>query len=261
MGLTGCSANQKNNVNDDTVKRNFNATSTNNQNRAILNDTNQKLRISTRASKSVERMEEVDQAHVIVRNNNAYVAVRLKNNGTGTTGTNGTRGNGTNTGTTNTGTNGSNSQMYGNGFNSGATGTTGMDGNKNHAGTSGMGGTGINNSSTGRSDAGVNNNGTTGIGNNNNTTGINGTGGSGANGAAGNGTTGLGGNNYSEVSSPLEQKIADQVRAADTKIHKVYVSVNPDFFNQMTTYSSNIGNGKNRGLLNDFSNTVRRFFR
>jgi hypothetical protein len=284
LGLTGCATNQKNNAND-TVNRNFNATSTNNQHgTTILNDTNQKLRLSTRASNSVERMKEVDQAHVIIRNNNAYVAVRLKNNrngngttGIGTTGTNngttgttGTRGYGTNTGTTGNDFNGSNSQMYGNGYNSGATGTTSLDGNKNLAGTTGMGGTGINNTSTTRPGVNGYNNGTTGLGhsgdnggtaglasnNNNGTSGMNGT-----NGTGGNGTSGMGGTNYSKVNSPLEQKIADRVRAADNKIHKVYVSVNPDFFNQMSTYSTNIGNGQNRGLLNDFSTTVRRFFR
>jgi hypothetical protein len=234
MGLAGCSGNQKNNATD-TVKRNFNATTTNNQNGMILNDTNQKLRISTRASNSVERMKAVDQAHVIIRNNNAYVAVRLKNNGnragigTDGTGTNVIDGNGTNAGTTGaTGTsnNSNNTGMYGNGYNSGATGTTGVDGNGNNAGVSGIGGTG-------------------------NISGITGSNGAGTN-----------ANTYTEISSPLEQKIADRVHAADKNIHNVYVSVNPDFYTQMTTYSNNISTGQNRdGLWNDFSNTVRRFFK
>jgi hypothetical protein len=227
LGLAGCSGNQKISATD-TVKHNFNATSTNNQNGVILNNTNQKLRISTRASNSVERMKVVDQALVIIRNNNAYVAVRLKNNG-----------NGAGTSTTEIGGNGNNTNntgMYGNGYNSGATGNNGLDGNINNPSTSGIGGTGTNAGTSGTSGVG-----TTGIGN---------------------GTTGLEGNRYSEVTTSLEQKIADRVRATDKNIHKVYVSFNPDFYNQMSTYSNNISNGLNRNsLLNDFSNTVRRFFR
>lgn len=236
LGLAGCTGNQNYNATD-TAKRNYNLNTTNTQNgRVILNDINQSLRNSTQASNSVERLKEVDQAHVIIRNNDAYVAVKLKNKykgaGTSTNGITGTNNNANNTG------------MYGNGYNSGATGTTGLDGNRNNAGTTGIGGTGA---ITGRND----------------TTGYNGTGtNTGTNVTGANGAVGLSGKSYSEVTYPLEQKIADRVRATDKNIHKVYVSVNPDFYNQMSTYSTTINNGQNRdGLLNDFSNTVRRFFR
>jgi hypothetical protein len=244
LGLAGCSGNQKNSATD-TVKRNFNVTTTNNQNSIILNDTNQKLRISTLASKSVEHMKAVDQAQVIIRNNDAYVAVRLKN-GTGTTGIGGYGTNAGTTGTTRTSYNSNNPGMYGNGYNSGGTGTTGLEGNNRF--NTGMYGNGYNSGATG----------TTGVDGNKNNAGVTGIGGPGNNSR----TTGLRGNNYSEFSSPLEKKIADRVRAVEKNIDTVYVSINPDFYNQMTTYSNNIRNGQNRdGLLNDFSNTVRRFFR
>ncbi|MGG1679456.1 YhcN/YlaJ family sporulation lipoprotein [Neobacillus sp. NRS-1170] len=75
LGVTGCN-------NDKTINNSRNNLGTNNTN----NVSNQNLRVSARASDNVESLNEVDQAHVILRNNNAYVAVSLKNN-TGNTGT------------------------------------------------------------------------------------------------------------------------------------------------------------------------------
>ncbi|MDN3015455.1 YhcN/YlaJ family sporulation lipoprotein [Paenibacillus sp. BSR1-1] len=74
LGLTGC--------NNDKALNSRNNLGTNN----INNGSNQNLRVSARASNNVESINEVDQAHVILRNNDAYVAVSLKNNN-GTTGT------------------------------------------------------------------------------------------------------------------------------------------------------------------------------
>lgn len=63
------------------------------------------------------------------------------------------------------------------------------------------------------------------------------------------------------LSEVLDQKIADQVRKADNKIHKVYVSINPDFFTTMKSYSHDIRSGRNKvSLYRDFSNTVMNFF-
>ncbi|MEH7335794.1 YhcN/YlaJ family sporulation lipoprotein [Neobacillus drentensis] len=87
LGLTGCN-------NDKALNNSRNNLGTNN----INNGSNQNLRVSARASNNVESLNEVDQAHVILRNNDAYVAVSLKNN-TGNTGTDVI---GTNDGTTGT---------------------------------------------------------------------------------------------------------------------------------------------------------------
>jgi spore cortex protein len=68
-------------------------------------------------------------------------------------------------------------------------------------------------------------------------------------------------NQYNSLSEVLNQKIADQVRKADNKIHKVYVSVNPDFYTTMTSYAHDIRSGRDKvSLYRDFSNTVMNFF-
>ncbi len=104
----------------------------------------------------------------------------------------------------------------------------------------------------------TNNNNNTGLGignntNNNNNTGL----------GIENNTNNRGnGNNYSKVSNSFEQKVADQVRQADNRIHKVYVSVNPDLHNRMNTFADDIRtNGNRDGLFNDFTNTMNDFFR
>ncbi|MGI8386497.1 YhcN/YlaJ family sporulation lipoprotein [Robertmurraya sp. P23] len=68
-------------------------------------------------------------------------------------------------------------------------------------------------------------------------------------------------NQYDSLSEVLDQKIADQVRKADNKIHKVYVSVNPDFYATMNSYAHDIRSGRDKvSLYRDFSNTVMNFF-
>lgn len=68
-------------------------------------------------------------------------------------------------------------------------------------------------------------------------------------------------NQYESLSDVLNQKIADQVRKADNKIHKVYVSVNPDFYTTMNSYAHDIRSGRDKvSLYRDFSNTVMNFF-
>lgn len=68
-------------------------------------------------------------------------------------------------------------------------------------------------------------------------------------------------NHYESLSEVLNQKIADQVRKADNKIHKVYVSVNPDFYTTMNSYAYDIRSGRDKiSLYRDFSNTVMNFF-
>ncbi|MFB3168303.1 YhcN/YlaJ family sporulation lipoprotein [Neobacillus sp. 179-C4.2 HS] len=286
IGLTGCAGDNQNAGNDNNGANlgvnNVRNDMRNNDNNGVTgrNVSNQNLRVSTRAANNVERLGEVEQAHVIIRNNDAYVAVRLNNQqgttgdragtGTGTTNNRGGNGNnagntqntgtgntgitGTNTNTGNNGTTGNNTNV-GNGFtgnytNSGNTGTTGpnmntgngaITGNNTGAGTDRITGT---NTNTG-------NNGTGGTGTNTGNTGTN-----------MNGNNGTGGTNYKEVSTRLEQRIADQVRAADKKIHNVYVSYDNDFYSQMNNYTNDIQNGRNRnGIWDDFTDTVGRFFR
>ncbi|MBT2659134.1 hypothetical protein J7E81_28585 [Bacillus sp. ISL-18] len=292
VGLTGCADNAtKNNLRNDANNRLDvrNVRNDNNNNRlSVQNANTHNLRYSNRAGRAVEKLQEVDLAHVIIRNNDAYVAVRLKNNrfqtGTGTTnnrtntGATGTRGTTGITGTNNnlgtTGTNGRDNHLTARGAGTGLNGnypsttgvnaldntgtglTPGAGGASNTRGTIGIRGTNNNNGTTGTMNN--NGNGTTGTMNNNNTfTGTN-------DGTAGtnDGTTGT---NYRSVSSPLDQRIADQVRTADKGVHRVYISYDRDFFRQMTNYSTDLNtkgrNKNNNSLWNDFNNTVKNIFR
>ncbi|WP_429466533.1 YhcN/YlaJ family sporulation lipoprotein [Neobacillus sp. B4I6] len=212
LGLTGCANNNKNALNDNNAG---NMGVNNVRNNAIngvnvRNVSNQNLRVSGRAISNVESLKEVDQANVIIRNNDAYVAVRLNNNFQ-----NGTR---ANKGTTGTGPN--MNATYGNGYNSG---TTGTNGSTNMSATTGN----------------LDNTVTNGTRNNLGT------------------TTGTRG-----TTTKLDQKIIDQVRAADRNIDNVYISYDTDTFGQMTNYTNDIRTGTNRnGLWNDFTNSVNRMFR
>ena len=271
VGLTGCADNAtKNNLRNDANNRLDvrNVRNDNNNRMSVQNVNTHNLRYSNRAGRAVEKLQEVDLAHVIIRNNDAYVAVRLKNNrfqtGTGTTNNrNNTGATGTNNNLGTTGTNGRDNHLTargaGTGLNGNYPGTTGVNALDNT-------GTGLNPGAGGTSNTrgtiGIrgtnNNNGTTGTMNNNNTfTGTN-------NGTAGtnDGTTGA---NYRSVSSPLDQRIADQVRTADKSVHRVYISYDRDFFRQMTNYSTDLNtkgrNRNNNNLWNDFNRTVKNIFR
>ncbi|MEH7417457.1 YhcN/YlaJ family sporulation lipoprotein [Neobacillus drentensis] len=267
VGLTGCADNAtknnlRNDVNNGVDVRNVRNNLDNRLSVQNVNDNNHNLRYSNRAGRAVEKLQEVDLAHVIIRNNNAYVAVRLKNNrfqtGTGTT-----------TNRNNMGTTSINNNL----------GTTGTNGRENHltargAGTSLNGNypsttgvTTIDNTATGlnpgaggtsntRGTIGIRGTGTFGTLNNNNIfTGTN-------DGTAGtnDGTTAT---NYRSVSSPLDQRIADQVRKADSAVHRVYISYDRAFFRQMTNYSNDLntkGRIRNNNIWNDFNNSVNRIF-
>ncbi|MGM0900300.1 MAG: YhcN/YlaJ family sporulation lipoprotein [Bacillota bacterium] len=184
LSLTACAGNDNsaggNNNGNQQVQTNNAAPKVFDENR-----NNKTLTISDRAEQQVEKMNEVDDAHVIISNNNAYVAIKL-------TSLNNEEGNRTNNGVVN---------------------RQGDDRN------------------TDNGHAGAEN--------------------------AGNNTN----DRYSKVSSEFEQKVADQVREADNKIHEVYVSANPDLYNQLTTYSNNINTGRNNdGLFEDFNDMVNDFF-
>lgn len=215
LGLTGCANN------DNADNNNANNLGTNNvRNNAIngvnvRNVSNQNLRVSARAIQNVESLNEVDQANVIIRNNDAYVAVRLEGTQNGTRARGGTTGTGPNMNAT-----------YGNGYNSGTTGTNGS----------------------------ANLHATTGNPNNANITGTTGT--------RTNARINLANDLNARGNNSLDQKIINQVRAADRSIDNVYISYDTDTFGQMTNYSNDIRIGTNRdGLWNDFTNSVNRMFR
>ncbi|RDU35959.1 hypothetical protein DRW41_15300 [Neobacillus piezotolerans] len=249
LGMAGCGAD-----NNDNGRNRVQS------NRARINtvDDNQQLRVSDRAARAVERLKEVDRAHVIISNNNAYVAVRTNDN-------NGRNG----AGMFNNGNRNDGNDMLDNGLinqhgNDGFINGKGDAGNKNRNGNAGTFGN--------RNDGKAYGNGETvgygagdgmagGFGNNNGnhlTNNNNGT------------ITGYGNDNnrdvisdpnYTGVDTKFEQKIADQVRKADKDIHRVYISFNPDFYDTMTGYANDINDGRNRGgLFNDFTGTMRGIF-
>jgi hypothetical protein len=138
VGLTGCAGNNDNAANNNAKMNNAANMGDNNVSNNpitgvnVRNVSNQNLRVSGRAINNVERLKEVDQAHVIIRNNDAYVAVRLNNTQNGNRAHGGTAGTGPNMNAT-----------YGNGYNSGTTGTNGAinmnasTGNPDNPGTNG----------------------------------------------------------------------------------------------------------------------------
>jgi len=274
IGATGCANNNdtKNALDDNRVNRGVNVRNNTNNDlnvRNVRNNTHvgvrnvkdQNLRVSTRAGQSVENLKEVDLAHVIIRNNDAYVAVKLHNQ----TKNNQARNGGNNMGTT--GINGSytdrsndiTARGAGTGRNGNYPNTTGITGTGNTGNALNPGATGTDNTSNAL------NPGTTGTGTSGNI-GIRGT----NDGTTGTRDSGMNGNtnvvdtdaNFRKASSGLDKKIKKQVHAVDKKVDRVYVSYDNDFFNQMTDYSNDLQSGRNRdGLWNDFTDTVGRIFR
>ncbi|MEH7378200.1 YhcN/YlaJ family sporulation lipoprotein [Neobacillus drentensis] len=64
-----------------------------------------------------------------------------------------------------------------------------------------------------------------------------------------------------ELTSAIKEKIARAVKTVDRDIDNVYISVNPDFYDRMNTYSRDIRNGRPvTGFIDEFSDTIRRVF-
>ncbi|QUW22064.1 YhcN/YlaJ family sporulation lipoprotein [Sporosarcina sp. Marseille-Q4063] len=64
-----------------------------------------------------------------------------------------------------------------------------------------------------------------------------------------------------ELSSDLENKIAEKVKEANDNIENVYVSLNPDFVDRMTDYADKIDQGEPvEGFFEEFSEAVQRVF-
>ncbi|KAA9025746.1 YhcN/YlaJ family sporulation lipoprotein [Niallia endozanthoxylica] len=63
------------------------------------------------------------------------------------------------------------------------------------------------------------------------------------------------------LTSYVEKRISDMVKAAYPEIEHVYVSVNPDFYKRTTSYAEDIRNGRPvAGFFDEFSELVRRVF-
>lgn len=64
-----------------------------------------------------------------------------------------------------------------------------------------------------------------------------------------------------ELTSDIKDKIAHAVKSVDENIDNVYISVNPDFYDRMNTYSRDIRNGRPvSGFMDEFSDIIRRVF-
>lgn len=64
-----------------------------------------------------------------------------------------------------------------------------------------------------------------------------------------------------KMTSKIEHKISKKVKSVDPDIDNVYVSENPDFYDRMNNYASDIRNGKPiSGFFNQFTETIRRIF-
>jgi spore cortex protein len=64
-----------------------------------------------------------------------------------------------------------------------------------------------------------------------------------------------------EWTKKIENKISRRVKSVDPDIDNVFVSENPDFYDRMNTYASDIRNGKPvSGFFNQFTETIRRVF-
>lgn len=65
----------------------------------------------------------------------------------------------------------------------------------------------------------------------------------------------------SGLTNDIENKISKAVKSVDHDIDRVYVSVNPDFYDRMNTYASDIRNGRPvSGFFNQFNEMIRRVF-
>jgi YhcN/YlaJ family sporulation lipoprotein len=67
--------------------------------------------------------------------------------------------------------------------------------------------------------------------------------------------------NQGQLTSDLEHRIAQQVRATDPSIQNVYVSTNPEFVNRVNKYVADIVQGRPvSGFVEEFTVMVNRIF-
>jgi YhcN/YlaJ family sporulation lipoprotein len=64
-----------------------------------------------------------------------------------------------------------------------------------------------------------------------------------------------------QLSSDMEKRIADQVRATVPHVQNVYVSTNPDFVNRVSAYVNDVQQGRPvAGFVEQFNEMVQRIF-
>ncbi len=63
------------------------------------------------------------------------------------------------------------------------------------------------------------------------------------------------------LTNDIENQISRTVKSVDKDIDRVYVSVNPDFYNRFNNYADDIRNGRPiSGFYDEFTDTIRRVF-
>jgi hypothetical protein len=225
IGLAGCGANN-NAVNDDNNGQQQVQISQVNQGPATEGRT---LRVANIAEQQVEQLEEVDNAHVIISDNNAYVAVKLADN----------RNNNVARTDNNPDENGNvivNDALDGNGRTFAENGRVKQDPNRdgNDGIIDGNGDAGNRNRLNADNRVRVNNADDSGITE----------------------------NYYSQATNIFEQQITDIVRKTDSRINKVFISVDNNVYNKMGRYADDITTDRNReNLFEDFTNNVNNIFR
>lgn len=221
MGLAGCGAN--NNAADRNGEQEVQISQVG---RGPAADEGNRLLLADRAERQVEQMPEVDDARVIISENNAYVAVRLAGNNTD-----------------NNGNADVNDALDGNG-------RTFAENGRVDQGDNGAGNDGI---IDGKGDAGNGDRQNAGTGNDGNNNNIFGT-------DNGNGTN-AGTDKNNALGNGLEREIEQKIRQSHRGIDNVYVSVDNNAFDKMGTFADDIRNNRNRdGLFDDFRNTMGNFF-
>jgi spore cortex protein len=64
-----------------------------------------------------------------------------------------------------------------------------------------------------------------------------------------------------ELTTDIENKISRTIKSVDNDIDNVFVSVNPDFYDRMNSYSRDLRDGQPiSGLMTEFSDTIRGAF-
>jgi hypothetical protein len=217
MGLAGCGAN--NNAADNNRDQQVEI---NQVRRGPVPAEDNRLQLADRTERQIEQMPEVDDARVIISDNNAYVGVRLADNNLD-----------------NDGNAQVNDALDGNGRTFAKNGRVDQD--DSSAGNDGI--------IDGQGDAGKGrrndaNNGANILGNGN-----------------GNDMNGTVRNNGAAVTL-LEKQIEQRVRQTNKGIDRVYVSVDRTAYNRMGTFADDIRTDRNRdGLFEDFRNSMDDLFR
>lgn len=306
IGIAGCGyGTTKNNVRTQSVRnnvnRNYDVNSLSDGNRLFSRSAGngqdhriRSLRYSPALSNKVAQLGDVQTAHVVVTDRDAYVAVTLhgnnavRGNTAGHTTTYGMRSTGIGTGTTNVGGPGNNglaggltgpnatgglfgtrnNNWFGMGTNPTGTGTAGYGttgyGTTPGFGTTGTTGYGTTGTVPGTMPNGTGNMGISSLNRGGGTTTIYGTGprtGVGTFNGVGTGRYNVNGTVTDNVPQHVKDRIAHVVKQTAPHIHNVYVSGNPDFVTSMGNYATQSrGGGTLNNVIGDFQTMINRIF-